>query len=117
MENTPAQLPLNFLTRYDGPEWLPLDTVAQARTYRQACQGAWQHRKRRNLTFIVLASETGSYASHCSEYFSDNTAKRELPAKYINAVEISLGNRFITQWLNMQAGAHVLEELAHRRAA
>ncbi len=61
------------------------------------------------MTRAQLAEETGCYASHITDYLSENTDKRELPAKHTAAFEVSCGNRAITQWLTKQADLTILE--------
>lgn len=113
------QLPLPMLTHYSGPKLVSPAVIANIRTYREACRTAMAMSPRKHLTYRVLAEETGTYASHVSEYFSEDVSKRELPAKYINEVEISLGNRVISQWLASQAQLTVLEQFIgeHRLVA
>jgi predicted transcriptional regulator len=114
------QLKLPMLTHYDGPAFVDQELVRACRSYREAVKMCWNLRTRRNLTQRLLAEETGLYASHVSDYISgDDKARRQLPAESINPVEISCGNRFITQWLNLQAQVTVLEQLleGQRRTA
>ena len=57
------------------------------------------------------------YAAHRSDYLSDDTKKRELPAKYIKAFEATAGNTAISQWIARGARLTVLEEMQARAAA
>jgi hypothetical protein len=59
------------------------------------------------MTQRQLAEETGAYASHITDYISADESKRELPAKRINAFELSCGNRAISQWIAHRAGLQV----------
>ena len=90
---------------------VPPEVVMQIRSYRHACRLAWKLRAVRNLTRRTLAELAGLYASHVTDYFSVNENKRELPAKYIAAVERVLGNTVISQWIAQQSGITVLEEM------
>jgi hypothetical protein len=113
------QLTLPMLTVYTGPRLIDNEIVLACRTYRQAVCACWDMRTRRSLTRRVLAEEAGLYASHVSDYLSEVDCKRELPAKHINAFEISCGNRMISQWLAQQAQLTILEQFISnaRRAA
>ncbi len=112
------QLPLPMLTYYTGPRLVSGEIVSAARTYREAVRACWHLRTRRSLTKRALAEEAVLYASHVSDYISDDENRRELPAKYVNAFEIACGNRFISQWMARQASLTIFEEfLEHRRAA
>jgi hypothetical protein len=117
MDSSQQQLPLPMLTYYQGPALVDPQLLLHVRTYREAVRACWTLRTRRSLTQRIVAMEAELYASHVTDYLSADDAKRDLPAKHINAFEIACGNRFITQWMNAQAGLHVLEEITHRRAA
>jgi hypothetical protein len=117
MEHANEQLRLPMLTVYVGPQLVDWELICAAKTYREAVCACWELRTRKHLTRRKLAEGAGLYASHVSDYLSDDPAKRELPAKHINAFEQECGNRFITQWMTLQAGMHVLEEPTYRRAA
>jgi hypothetical protein len=110
------QIKLPMLHRYDGPRFVDQELVRACRTYREAVKTCWHLRIRRNLTQRLLADETGLYASHVTDYISgDAKARRQLPAEKINAFEVSCGNRFITQWLSLQAQVTLLEPLIESR--
>ncbi|MFC5498149.1 hypothetical protein ACFPOE_11435 [Caenimonas terrae] len=111
------QIPLPMLTYYTGPCLVSSEIVAAAKSYRDAVRACWHLRTRRSLTKRALAEEAVLYASHVSDYVSDNNNKRELPARYINAFEIACGNRFISQWLARQARLTIFEELLEQRRA
>ena len=97
---------------------VPPEIIKNLPTYRHAVRLAWKLRAIKNLTQRSLAEQAGLYTSHVSNYFSVAEHKRELPAKYIAAVERVLGNAVISQWLAQQSNLTVLEELqAQRRAA
>lgn len=111
------QLTLPMLTHYVGPRLIDMELVLACRTYRDAVCACWGMRTRRGLTKRALAEGAGLYASHVSDYISDQHNKRELPAKHINAFEIECGNRFISQWLSRQANLTILEQFIERRVA
>jgi len=97
---------------------VPPEVVMSLPTYRHAVRLAWKLRAIRNMTRRTLAEITGLYASHVTDYFSVHENKRELPAKYIAAVEAALGNTVISQWIAQQSKLTVLEEMqVARRAA
>lgn len=104
------QLQLPMLTYYAGPRLVPVDVVAGLVTYRDAVRMCWQLRQRTSLTKRVLAEEAGLYASHVSDYLSDEDSKRELPAKHIAAMEVACGNRVITQWVARRANLTIMEQ-------
>lgn len=99
-----------MLTYYTGPRLVPQDVVAGVATYRDAVRMCWQMRQRTSLTRRALAEEAGLYASHVSDYLSEEDSRRELPAKHIAAMEVACGNRMITQWLARQANLTILEQ-------
>jgi len=111
------QLNLPMLTYYVGPSLIDAEIVLACRTYREAVRACWDMRTRRGLTKRALAEGAGLYASHVSDYISDDDSKRELPAKHINAFEIECGNRFVSQWLARQANLTILEQFIDRRVA
>lgn len=97
------------------PRHLPSSVIHTIKTYRQACRLAWKLRRVTGLTKRSLAEQAGLYASHVTDYFSINEARRELPAKHVAHVEKILGNTVISQWLAWQADLTVLEELRAER--
>lgn len=109
------QLQLPMLTVYAGPRLVDAEVVSACRSYRQAVRACWMLRVRRSLTQRQLAEEAGLYASHVTDYVSEDEAKRELPAKHVNDFEIACGNRFITQWLARQANLTILEQFIDAR--
>lgn len=111
------QLTLPMLTLYTGPRLVDLEIVDACRTYREAVRACWNLRTRRNLTRRQLAEEASLYASHVSDYLSEQDLKRELPARYVNNFELACGNRFISQWLARQANLTILEQYIARRVA
>jgi hypothetical protein len=104
------QLSLPMLTVYTGPSLIDAQIVGACRTYREAVRACWDMRTRRHLTQRVLADEADLYASHVTDYVSLDQAKRELPAKHINAFELACGNRMISQWLAYQANLTIMEQ-------
>lgn len=114
------QLQLPMLTWYDEgrPRLVPIEVVRAASTYRAAVLGCWNARTRRSMTRRQLAEEICVPASHLTDYLSDKPDKRDMPAKYVKAMEISCQNRFITQWFTHDAElTHLEQVLLERRAA
>ena len=111
-----TQLQLPMLTVYSGPRLLDHDTVAAARSYRDAVRLCWDCRTRKNLPKTLLATEAGCYASHVTDYLSADEKRRDLPAKHIAGFEVSCGNRAISQWLAAQANLTILETFIARAA-
>jgi hypothetical protein len=113
------QLQLPMLTVYMGPRLVDLEIVDACRTYRDAVRQCWKLRTRRHLTQRLLAEEADLYASHVTDYVSEDDAKRELPAKHVNNFEIACGNRLVSQWLARQACLTIMEQYTQgaRRAA
>lgn len=106
-----SQLPLPMLTVYHGPRLLPLEEIQRARSYRDIVRICWAHRTRKHLSQRTLAEETGMLASHITDYLSEDDAKRDMPAKYVQEFEVSMGNRAITQWFAYRAQLNLLEAL------
>lgn len=114
------QSTLPMLTYYEAatPRLVPIELVRAAPDYRAAVRACWALRSRRNMTRRQLAEEIGVPASHLSDYLSELPGKRDMPAKYVEALEVSCTNRFVTQWFTMRAElTHVEQMLAERRAA
>lgn len=112
------QLSLPLLGRLDAPSVAPAGLLKHATTYRQACQIAWAYRRIKGMTARSLAEMTGMHPPHISEYLSDDDTKREMPARYIPAFEVVVGNTAVSQWLAKQSQLTVLEEVqANARAA
>jgi len=109
------QLTLPMITYYEGPRLVSQEVLDAILTYRDAVRACWDLRTRRNLTKRALAEKVGCYASHLSDYISEDPSKRELPAKHVAAFEVECGNRVITQWLNKQAHVTILEQFIERR--
>jgi len=108
-----------MLTYYAGPRLVPLEVVATITSYREAVRTCWQMRLRTSLTRRALAEEAGLYASHITDYLSQEPGRRNLPAEHIDAMEIACGNRVISQYLNMKHHLTILEQFLpqHRAAA
>lgn len=104
------QLQLPMLTVYTGPRLVDLELIDACRSYRSAVRACWLLRVRRALTQRQLAEEAGLYASHVTDYVSEDDDKRELPAKHVNGFELACGNRFVSQWLARQASLTILEQ-------
>jgi hypothetical protein len=114
------QLTLPMLTWYapDKPRLVPIELVRAAESYRDAVRACWALRSRRNMKPSVLAELTGMLPSHLSDYLSDKPDKRDMPAKYVETMELACGNRFITQWFTARAElTHMEQVLAERKAA
>ena len=117
-EHNPRQLPLPMLTYYQAPVMVEARLVESAPTYREAVRRCWAMRTRARMTKRQLAEETGCYASHITDYLSEDEGKRDLPARHIAAFEAACGNRFISQWIARKSELTVLEEfVAQRRSA
>lgn len=111
------QLALPMLTYYDGPRLLTPEELVGVSTFRAAVLLCWEKRTRKHLTQRLLAMEAELYASHVSDYLSEDPAKRELPAKHVAKFEEACGNRAISQWLAGRANLTILETFIARRAA
>ena len=112
-----SQLTLPMLTVYEGPRLVPADVVAACKTYRDAVRMCWNLKPRTRMTRAQLAEETGCYASHVTDYLSEEPTRRSLPAEHIQAFEVACGNRLITQWMAAQAHFTILETLLQQKAA
>lgn len=87
-------------------------------SYRDSVRECWAMRTRPRMTKRQLAEEVGCYASHVTDYLSDDAAKRDLPARHIAEFERACGNRFVSQWIAKRSELTVLEEfVAVRRSA
>ncbi len=106
------QYQLPMMTHYNGPSEVPHAQVAAIKTYREAVRACWALRKRLNMTKRQLAEECGLYAAHVTDYLAEADGKRELPARFIAAVEVSCSNRMISQWLAWQSSQLGREQAA-----
>src|SRR5205085_6591630 len=100
-----------MLTVYEGPQLVDREIVSACKSYREAVRASWEigKRKRPGYTKRQLAEDIGSYPAHVSDYVhpDDDPSRRDLPAKRVNAFELQLGNRLVSQWLAAQAGLPV----------
>ena len=94
------------------PVFIDPKVIRQLKSFRHACRLAWKLRRIRNMKKTTLADLVdGLYAPHCSDYFSVNEKRRELPAKFIGRVERVLGNHVMSQWQAWDAEVTLLEEI------
>ena len=77
----------------------------------------WMHRRSKGMTQRGLAELAGLYASHVSDYLSDQDHHRNLPADRVADFEAICGNRAISQWEMKQRGLTIMEEVIARKAA
>jgi len=114
-----AQMNLPMLTVYEGPKFVADEVIAGIKTYREAVQKSFELRTRTRMSNALIAEEVGCCASHIGDYVTAQGRKipRNLPAEFINAWDISMGNRVVTQWMNAQAQLTILEALIQRKAA
>jgi hypothetical protein len=119
-----GQLQLQLLGRLDAPSLVPHVEILKIKTYREAVRMCWAFRRVQSMTKSRLCEETGMRASHATDYLSSDTFDRhgrevrDMPAKYVPAMERVAGNTFITQWLALQSKLTVLElVLATRQVA
>jgi hypothetical protein len=103
------QLRLPMLTCYDGPALVDERLVRSCTSFRAAVRMCWEMRTRRSLTRRELALEVGIHPPHVTDYLNADASRRELPAKYIEAFEVSCGNFFITQWFAWRAQLTVVD--------
>ena len=113
------QMQLPMLTVYQGPKLVQIDVVYSVKTYREAVQKCFELRTRPRMSNALIAEEVGCCASHIGDYVTtqERKTKRDLPAEHIQAFEVSMGNRLITQWMTSQAQLTILESLIPQRAA
>jgi hypothetical protein len=110
-------MPLPMLTYYEAPRMIDQALIDACPTYREAVRNCWTMRNRPHMTKRQLAEEVGCYASHVTDYLSENPAKRDLPARHIADFERACGNRFIGQWVARRSELTVLEEFVAKRNA
>jgi len=108
------QQQLKLIGRLDGPSIVPAAAVAQIATYRQAVIACWLNRRATRMTYATLCERTGMRPSHIPDYLdpsgvdSHGRERRDMPAKYIPAFELVVGNTFISQWFALQSNLPVL---------
>lgn len=111
------QLPM--LTVYQGPKLVGSEIVHSVNSYRQAVQKCFELRTRPRMSNALIAEEVGCCASHIGDYVTtqERKTRRDLPAEHIQAFEVSMGNRLITQWMTSQANLTILEQFIGAKAA
>ena len=114
----PTQLALPMLSVYSAPVFVATQTVAICDTWRSAVRMAYELRQRRQMTRKQLAEEVGCWPSHLTDYLCAEPRPRELPARFVAAFEVAVGNRLLSQWLTRQCQLTLVEEILDiRRAA
>lgn len=103
----------------NGPAFLPNEVVAKCATYREIVRISWAHRRIKAMTKLRLAECIECYPSHVSDYLhaDDKPARRDLPAKRLNAWAATVGNWGVQQWLARQGALTYMEEVIAQRAA
>lgn len=111
------ELPL--IGRLDGPKAVPMHTVAECKSYRDAVRAAWELRRVRGMKKAMLAHFAELTPQHVSDYLApdDNPGRRDLPAEAISRFEYAVGNTLVSQWLARQSNLTVLEEMQATRMA
>ncbi len=101
-----------------APAFLTGTHLRLANTYREAVTLCWAARRSKHMTLATLCELTGIPPNHRSDYFdSDSKHPRDLPAKWISAVESVCGNRAISQWLARDCGLTLMEEVIEQKRA
>lgn len=106
-----------------GKRFLPLSTIAECKTFRDAVRLAWEYRLRRNMTQRALAEECDLYPPHVSSYLhaepldERKRPRLNLPADRIDAFEEAVGNHAIRQYLNHLGRLTIMEEIIAQRTA
>lgn len=114
----PAQLQLPLLCRLDGPSILPPQRLLSVGSYRQAVLACWA--LRRDIgdgAQSACARFIGAQVSHMSAYLSEDDSKRDMPAKFIHALEVWCGNTAISQYLARGSKLTIVEEFQARALA
>jgi hypothetical protein len=117
-----SQLHLALLARIDAPSVIPYTQIAGVSDYRAAVRLCWMHRRSTGMTRSTLAELTGMRACLIVDYLDPATVsragveRRDMPAKYITAMEAVCGNTFISQYIAAQSKLTVLESLSVRAA-
>ena len=111
------QLPM--LTVYTGPKLVGSDVVCSVKSYRDAVQKCFELRTRPRMSNALIAEEVGCCASHIGDYVTtqERKTRHDLPAEHIQAFEVAMGNRLITQWMTSQANLTILEQFIGAKAA
>ena len=112
------QQELPLLHRLDGPAVVPPQLLKGVKTFRDAVLLCWALRRDKSSgAQSACARYIGAQVSHMSDYLSDDPAKRDMPAKYIKAIEVWCGNTAISQHISSDAHLTVVEEMQAMRAA
>jgi hypothetical protein len=95
-----------------APQPLPMETVAQCKTYRDAVRLSWAHRRSSGMTLRTLAELITDYL-----HKDDGIKRRDLPADKLGAWCCVVGNLAVQQWLSIDAERELLKSLNGRIAA
>lgn len=112
-----SQQELHLLARIDAPSVVPAAEIAKIKDYREAVRHCWIHRRVKGMARNTLAELTGMRASHITDYLEETTTdkhgndRRDMPAKYIKAMESVCGNTFISQFVAYDSSLTVMESL------
>ncbi len=108
--------------RAEQAEFVPQESIAECRSFRDAVCLAWDHRVERGMTQRTLAERLEVPASHLSNMLNRDPvdrhgkARQDLPARLIADFERVVGNRAVSQYLARMAMLTLMEEVIQQRA-
>ncbi|MGU7784911.1 helix-turn-helix domain-containing protein [Burkholderia sp. PU8-34] len=108
--------------RAEQAEFVPQESIAECRSFRDAVFLAWEKRVERGMTQRTLAERLEVPASHLSNMLNRDPvdrhgkARQDLPARLIADFERVVGNRAISQYLARMAMLTLMEEVIQQRA-
>ncbi|WP_342705186.1 helix-turn-helix domain-containing protein [Burkholderia arboris] len=108
--------------RAEQAEFVPHESIAECRSFRDAVFLAWDQRVERGMTQRTLAERLEVPASHLSNMLNrepvdrHGKARQDLPARLIADFERVVGNRAVSQYLARMAMLTLMEEVIQQRA-
>ncbi|OJA66560.1 hypothetical protein BGV71_31760 [Burkholderia ubonensis] len=108
--------------RAEQAEFVPQESIAECRSFRDAVCLAWDARAERGMTQRTLAERLEVPASHLSNMLNRDPvdrhgkARQDLPARLIADFERVVGNHAVSQYLARMAMLTLMEEVIQQRA-
>lgn len=93
----------------NGPQSAPTDVVKSCSSYKHAIRLEWSMRRIKSMTQSQCAVLCGFHAPHFSQWLKEDGP--DMPAKFLKNFHSITGWTLGTQYLAMQAGLTVMEEV------
>lgn len=111
----PLQLSFPLLMRLDKPSVVHPELISACGTYRDAVRLCYALRRIKGMGPRSLAEHCGIHPPHMTDFLSQESTRREMPAKYIAPYESICGNTVVSQWIARGASLSIAEEATVRK--